>query len=144
MGGIMLIHVRPCLFALLVTMSGTLAAQTPDMSGTWLSNSDASLKWILDQKSGTIHVQEVVGDKVEADFTCPLTGQECSAKESGHAEKVMMYFNGNKLVEISEHGNSSVKKRLILSPDGKTLTVNTIPLSSDQKAETASFRRQSS
>jgi hypothetical protein len=139
----MFTHSKPYLLLLFVAMSGTLAAQTPDVSGTWLSNSDASLKWILDQKSGTIHVQELVGDKVEADFTCPLTGQECAAKESGRAEKVMMYFNGNKLVQICEHGNSSVKKRLVISPDGKTLTVNTVPLSSDQKAETISFRRQS-
>jgi len=139
----MFTHSKSYLFLLLVTMSGTLAAQTPDVSGTWQSNSDVSLKWILDQKSGTIHVQELVGDKVEADFTCPLTGQECDAKEGGHSEKVMMYFNGDKLVEICERGNSSVKKRLILSADGKTLTVNTVPLSSDQKAETISFRRQS-
>ena len=139
----MFTHSKPYLLLVFVAMSGTLAAQTPDVSGTWLSNSDASLKWIINQKSGTIHVQELMGDKVEADFTCPLTGQECAAKEGGHSEKVMMYFNGTKLVEISEHGSSSVKKRLVLSPDGKTLTVNTVPLSSDQKAETISFRRQS-
>ena len=83
------------------------------------------------------------GDKVEAEFTCSLNGEECPVKEAGHSEKVMMYFNGEKLVEIRERGDSTVKRWLTLSPDGKTLKVETVPLSSDQRAETVEFRRQS-
>ena len=82
------------------------------------------------------------GDRVEVEFTCALNGQECPAKEEGHSEKIMMYFNGDKLVEIRERANGTVKQRLTVSADGKTLSVETIPLSSDEKAETQAFRRQ--
>jgi hypothetical protein len=119
-----------------------LAAQTQDVSGSWVSDSDASVKWILDQKANEIHVREVAGDKVQADFTCPLSGKECVVKEDGHSEKIMMYFNGDKLVEIREHGSETIKQRLAVSSDGKMLTVETVPLASDQKAGQRSFRRQ--
>jgi predicted ATP-binding protein involved in virulence len=126
-----------------IALPVALAAQTPDFSGTWQSDSNAAQKWVLDQKDGHIHVQEMNGDRVEADFTCALNGQECAAKENGRSEKIMMYFNGDKLVEIRERNAVSSKQRLTVSGDGKTLTVETVPLSSDQKAETTSFRRQS-
>jgi hypothetical protein len=119
-------------------------AQTPDLSGTWVDSSHASQKWILEQKDGKLHVKELDGDKVEANYTCSLDGQECEAKEEGHSEKIMMYFNGTKLVKICEKGASTVKQRLEVSADGKTLNVETVPLSSDQRAETVSFRRQDS
>jgi hypothetical protein len=119
----------------------TLAAQTPDLSGTWVADSNGSEKWVLEQKQDKMHVRELSGDKVESEFTCSLDGQECA--EKGHHEKIMMYFNGAKLVEIRERGNGSTKQRLAVSADGKTLTVETVPLSSDQKAETMMFHRQS-
>ena len=118
------------------------AAQTPDLSGNWVADSNASNKWILQQKDGKMHVQEMIGDKVETEFTCSLYGQECSARENGHAEKITMYFNGTKLVELRERNGSTVKQRLTLSDDGKTLSVETVPLSSNDKPETMSFRRQ--
>ena len=127
---------------LIVASAFTLAAQTPDVSGTWLSDSNANQKWVLDQKDGKVHQQELKEGGVEADFTCSLSGEECKAKEDGHSEKIMMYFNGTKLVEICERENGSIKKWLIVSPDGKTLTVETVPLSTSQKSEKISFHRQ--
>jgi hypothetical protein len=82
------------------------------------------------------------GDKVKADFTCSLSGQECSVKEDGHAEKVMLYFNGANLVEIRERGGDTIKERFTVSADGKTLTEETVPLAPTQKSETVSFHRQ--
>ena len=55
-------------------------------------------------------------------------------EKTSRAEKVMMYFNGDKLVEIRERGNDAIKQRLTVSADGKTLTVETVPLDSNQKA----------
>jgi hypothetical protein len=129
---------QSCLAGLLGCL--TLSAQLPDLSGTWVSDSNASEILVLDQKPDKVHVQEMTARKVDAEFTCALNGQECSAK--GHHEKIMMYFNGPKLVEIREHGNSNVKQRLALSADGKALTIETVPLSAEQKAETTSFHRQ--
>jgi len=119
----------------------TVAAQTPDLSGTWVSDANGSEKIVVDQKPDKMHIQEMSGNKVENEFTCPLDGQECSSKD--HHEKIMTYFNGAKLVEIRERGSASTKQRLAVSPDGKTLTVETVPLSSDQKAETIQFHRES-
>jgi hypothetical protein len=97
-------------------------AQSPDLSGTWQSQTNGAQKWVLDQKSDKIHIKEMDGDKVEADFTCSLYGQECPAKLDGRSE--------------------TIKQRLELSADGKTLTVETVPLDSNQKTETETFRRQ--
>jgi len=129
---------------LLAVFLPTLGAQTPDVSGTWRSDSDASLEWILSQKSGNVHVQELSGEKVEADFTCSLNGAACQVKEKGHSEKLTFFFNGAKLVEIRERGSKTFEQRLSVSADGKTLTVETVPLMPDQKAETLLFHRQTS
>lgn len=121
-----------------------LSAQTPDLTGTWLSESNASQKLVLNQKDGKIHFQEMSGEKVDIDFTCSTSGQECEAKENGHSEKITMYFNGAKLVELRERGNDTIKQRLALSNDGKVLTVETVPLSSQEQIRIESFRRQPS
>jgi hypothetical protein len=118
------------------------AGQTPNLSGTWIADANGSLKLVFEQKGGNLHVQEMEGEKVKADFTCTLNGQECSVKQDGHSEKVMLYFNGAKLVEIRERGADTIKERFTVSDDGKTLTEETVPLSATQKAETLSFRRQ--
>jgi len=115
----------------------------PDVSGTWVYSSSQSVKWTFEEKDGKIHVQEANGDKIVADYTCPLNGQECTVKEDGHSEKVMIYFNGNKLVEIVERSdNDALKRRMTLSPDGKTMDVEVIPLSSSEKSEQVRFQRQ--
>jgi len=130
--------------ALTVAVCLPVAAQTPDLSGTWVADSNGSQKWVLDQKAGKMHIQEMTGDKVEAEFTCSMDGQECVTKENGHREKIVMYFNGAKLVEIRERGGSSFKQRLAVSADGKTLTVESVPLTSQQKPEIMSFHREQS
>jgi uncharacterized protein YycO len=135
-------NICTCVLAVAVCMP--LMAQTPDLSGTWQSQSNGAQKWVLDQKSDKIHIKEMEGDKVEADFTCSLYGQECPVKLDGRSEKITMYFNGDKLVELHDRGSETIKQRLAVSADGKTLTVETVPLSSDQKVETESFSRQSS
>ena len=74
---------RTVLFGLLLTaaLSNVFAGQTPNVTGTWLADSNGTLKLIFDQKNSQLHVQEVEGDKVKTDFTCSLNGQECSVKE---------------------------------------------------------------
>jgi len=130
------------LSGLLFLAASAIASQTPDVSGTWLADSNASVKLIFKQKDGQLHVQELNGDKVKADFTCSLSGQECDVKQEGHPEKVMLYFNGAKLVEIRERGTDTIKERFTLSVDGTTLTEETVPLTADQRRETLLFRRQ--
>jgi hypothetical protein len=124
-----------------------IAAQTPaspDITGTWVEESSGAAKWVLAEKDGSIHVVQMNGDKVQADFTCPLNGKECDIKQGGRSEKVMIYYNGDKLVEIIEGHDGTTKKRLSVSADGKTLDVELVPLSSADKAEKTVFHRQTS
>jgi hypothetical protein len=125
--------------------SAGIVAQTPtdpDVSGTWVQSSNEAIKWTFAQKDNKMHVQEMNGDKVIADFTCSLGGQECEVTEDGRPEKIMMYYNGPKLVAIRERGNDAVKQRISVSADGKTLQMETVPLSAAQKSETLTFERQ--
>jgi hypothetical protein len=137
---------RLSLLSIALVVPMLLAAQTPgrpDVSGTWIEQSNGANKWILAEKDGSMHVTEMTGDKVETDFICPLTGRECEIKQQGRPEKMMVYYNGNKLVEIREGRDGVEKKRLSVSSDGKTLNVEIVPLSSKDKKETLSFQRQS-
>jgi hypothetical protein len=43
---------------------------------------------------------------------------------------------------FKERGNDTVKRRFTLSADGKTLDVEMIPLSSEQKPEKLTFQRE--
>ncbi len=53
----------------------------------------------------------------------------------------MVYFNGNRLVEILEGHDGVTKRRLTVSPDGNLLTVELVPLTSQDKGEKMLFRR---
>jgi hypothetical protein len=133
------------LAASMLAFSGGVLAQTPgasDISGTWVESSNESIKWVFDPKDDKMHVQKMNGDTVVADFTCTLSGQECGVKEDGRPEKIMIYYNGPQLIAIRERGNDVLKQRISVSSDGKTLQVETVPLSGSQKSETVTFQRQ--
>jgi hypothetical protein len=133
-----------------VILAGVLAvgalgqsnATSGALSGVWVSSSDSAMKLTLDAKDNQIHFQETNGGKLVIDYTCPTSGQECQAKEDGHTEKVMVYFNGPKLVELTERGSEVDKRRFELSPDGNTMQLEIIPLSSSGKTETMKFQRE--
>jgi hypothetical protein len=133
----------------IVVLSGTFAAAAfgqasnapPDISGSWVNTANGANKMVLTEKDGKLRVQEFNGgDKPAADYLCALDGRECAVKEDGRSEKVMVYFNGPKLVEIKERGNDTVKRRFTLSADGKTLEVEMVPLSGEQKPEKLTFQ----
>jgi hypothetical protein len=133
----------------IVALSGTFAAaafaqasnEPPDISGSWVNAANGANKMVLTEKDGKLHVQEFSnGDKPVTDYLCALDGRECAVKEEGRSEKVMLYFNGSKLVEIKERGNDTVKRRFTLSADGKTLDVEMVPLSGEQKPEKLTFQ----
>jgi hypothetical protein len=116
-------------------------ASDPDLSGTWLDG--AASKITFNEKGDEIQVREMDGDRVIADFSCNLSGQQCDVKEAGHTVKVTMYYNGSKLVEITERGNDVEKRRFSLGQDGATMQMEIIPLSSPNgKATTRTYRKQ--
>lgn len=124
----------------------SMPAQTtakPDISGTWVESSNQAVKWVFAQKDDSMHIRETNGDKLVADFTCAIDGQECAVKEDGRPIKIMLYYNGPAFIAIRERGGNDVhKERITLSVDGKTLVVETVPLFPPQKSEKLTFERQ--
>ena len=117
------------------------APASPDFSGTWQSESDGAVKWVLKQDDGKIHIQELRGSGVEADYSCPLGGTECNIEDSGHSEKTCLYFNGPKLVELRTRGEDVVKRRFTLSDGGKTMELELLPISPPGKTEKLAFQK---
>ena len=141
----MRLSILTILLGALFSLSAQTSNQTsnqPDVSGTWVSENNDHVTWILTQKNDALHTVESAGDKSSADFTCPLTGQTCDVKIDGHSEKMMVYYNGGWLVEILEGHSGVTKRRLSVSADGKVLTVELVPLSSQDKGEKMLFRRE--
>ena len=128
----------------LVPVSLGQSASDPDLSGTWIDNSNANTRITFQEKGDKIQVHETDGDKVIADYTCNLSGQQCEIKEDGHSAKVMIYYNGSKLVEITERGSDVSKRRFSLSKDGNSMTMELIPLSSEGKTITRTYQKQDS
>lgn len=117
-------------------------SSAPDLSGTWLDNSNNAIKMAFQEKGDNIKVHETDGDKVVADYSCTLNGTQCEVKEDGRPVKVMIYYNGSKLVEITERGSDVEKRRFSLSSDGNTMQMEVIPMSSSGKTTTHTFQKQ--
>lgn len=117
-------------------------ASDPDLSGNWLDNANSAVRISLKEKDDKIQVHEQDGDRVIVDYTCNLNGQQCNFKEEGRKATVTLYYNGPKLVEITECGNQVEKRTFALAQDGKTLQVDTIPLSSQGKTSTRTYRKE--
>lgn len=115
-----------------------------NVCGNWVNTSDSAKKLTVAEKGDTIHVEEMSGSRVVLDYTCPLNGQECEAKENGRPLKVMTYLNGPNLVELQERGSEVEKRRFVPGTDGKKMQLEVIPLSSSEKTETVAFERESS
>ena len=124
----------PCSFA--------QSSSDPDMSGTWVDQSNAGHKIDMQEKGDKIQVREMDGDRILANYTCNLTGSQCSFKEDGRTVDVMMYYNGPKLVEIKTRGSDVEKRRFTLADDGKTMQVEVIPLSGDGKTVRSTYQKQ--
>src|SRR5262252_7454595 len=112
--------------------------QRPDLSGKWrieVSKSEihsrvpSELTWQIEQKEDAIHLtQQTSTGKKPDEFQCNTDGKDCKAKEEGHPATVSFYYNGPVLVELESEGNNDTvtKKRMQVSPDGSTLTVEII------------------
>lgn len=120
-------------------LSATAAADRPELSGTWQLDAaksqfaDVKMKaatWSIAQKDASINIAQAItesnGKQVKIDVDCSTEGQPCTIKEAGQPTQVTMYYNGPALVMLEQlHGTEMVtKKRILLSADGKTLTVD--------------------
>ena len=97
--------------------------------------------WALDGSGDSIHVVKSAGSQTLAEFECNTVGKECAVEDAGRRSKVSMWFNGPKLVELETRGAEIVKRRFIITGDGDTMDLETIPIAPSGKVETAHFKR---
>jgi hypothetical protein len=108
-------------------ISAALAAETPDFSGKWQfdaskskgQSDDAVL--MIDQKSGSIHVQALSqSNQTLLDYTCGTGGKECDIQDGGKPAKISLWYMGPTLVvlETGRNGEEVVKRKMAMSKDG--------------------------
>jgi hypothetical protein len=115
-----------------------LAADRPSLNGTWEMDAshsqvaDAKLKgqsWLITQNDDSVEISEILTDTAGKQrkivIQCNTDGKDCKIKENGQPTQVSMYYNDDRLVMLEQwHGTDFVtKKRMKISDDGKTLTV---------------------
>jgi len=122
-----------------------LAADHPDLTGTWQSKSEAPQirQMEIQQKDGSIEITDATdpsGKEKKFDIRCNTMGKECKLKE----EQVSMWFNGPMLVLMeTRRGNEVViKKRMTLSEDGKTLTMEVQHIAPPAEKESLTYTKQ--
>lgn len=113
------------------------------LAGSWqlqTAGAKEASSYTLQPQDNGMHISGSEGAKTVVDFDCKM-GQECEIKDAGHRAKVMMYFNGAKLVETETIGSRVVKKRYTVTGDGNTMELEVIPLEPEGKTETMVFKR---
>ena len=74
-------------------------------------------------------VQKTQERKNPDDIRCATDGKDCKIKDEGRSATVSFYYNGPVLVELESEGQNRdtvTKKRMHVSSDGSTLTVEVI------------------
>jgi hypothetical protein len=118
-------------------LMGKWELQTAKTSGTspiWI------VEDVIKNRDEFIHITRLVGGQTVSDFECNV-GLECVIKVSGKSAKVMMYFNGGKLVETETKGNDVVKRRFALSDSPDVLEVEVMRVVPAGNTEKLVFKR---
>lgn len=135
-------------------------------TGAWAATPDLSCNWVLDPSQSpaahgdtiqlsiqqspdqiTFHrtLLESNGRRLEYSFACAPNGSTCDFDENGHKAKVTLWYDGDKLVIAKTGGPSrdaTTERRLELSQDGKTLTVQYTNYSENGNPEKLVFKKQ--
>jgi len=114
--------------------------QRAKLTGSWQEASDAKEAWVLQPVPDGMHITSSTAGKTVVEVDCKMA-QECDIKDSGHHAKVMMYFNGPKLVATETMGSRIVKRRFTVTGDDNTMELEVIPIEPDGKTETIVFKR---
>jgi hypothetical protein len=141
-----------------VMIAGTAAneAAPPDFSGNWRLDATkspeangATITVAIQNEAGKINYQrterERSGRELTARFTCAIGGTQCDMDENGHKAKVSLWYDGSALMILKTNGpkeDETTERRLQLSPDGKTLTVQFTNLDGSNKPETLVFTKE--
>ena len=113
--------------ALLVLCVSALAAEKPDLSGTWRADGGDVL--IIEQSGDDVHLRSGKGVQRITDVKCNTMGKQCEGRVAGDSAKVSYWFNGPSLIEMAIDGKNVIETRRRLSEDGKQLIVEVIKIS---------------
>jgi hypothetical protein len=137
----------------ILLLGRSAAADRPNLSGKWLLDvahsqiRDSKLQTeTLDvqQKDDAVEIAEDVssgGKNRKSEYRCPVDGSMCKVKDLS----VMLYYDGGTLivVEMSQNNKVVIKKRLTLSEDGQTLSIDLSHLEpAGLKGESLKFVKQ--
>jgi hypothetical protein len=136
--------VRPLLFVIAFTAAAAIAADRPELGGTWQLSSkhDTKLKFetlLIRQTADGIQITES-GGKEPLDVACGVGAQQCKLKEG----QVSFWYNGPALVMMETHHNGDVvtKTRLVPAGDGKTLNLEMTRILPAGSTATYTFTKQ--
>lgn len=138
----------------MVTVANALG--TPDFSGNWhldparsQETEGATVNLSIRNESGKINYERTLREKngrqVVARFTCAVDGSQCALDENGHKAKVSLWYDGSALMMLKTDGpkeDETTERRLQLSPDGKTLTVQFTNMAGNDKPEKLVFTKE--
>ena len=119
-------------------MTGAWAQDRPELNGVWQLDpahcafSEIRLKsqtLSIKQEDESIKVEDTAteegGKERKLEFECNTNGRECNVKLNGQPAKISAYYHGAVMVVIEQRrvNDSTIRKRLKTSEDGKTLTI---------------------
>lgn len=127
----------------------------PNLSGKWKIDeartepgpASKDLVLVVERKGQDIRIEETRGPNPKedvSDFTCGTMGKECSMQDGGEQAKVSLYYSGPVLVVLKTQGRKSdavEKRRISLSPEGDSLTVEITHIDPEGKAEKLVFSK---
>ncbi len=114
------------------------------LEGKWQQsegNGVAKATWTLENMGDSIHVVNSNRTETIEEFDCNTLGKECAVKNAGHKSTVSLWFNGAALVELETTGNQVVKRRFIVTGNGDTMDLETIPIAPSGQPDTVHFTR---
>jgi len=137
--------VRPLLFLIALTAAAVIAADRPELDGTWQLTSarDARLKFetlLIQQTPDGLKITESGAKDKTVEFACAVDASECKLKEGA----ISFYYDGPALVMMETHHNHDVaiKTRLVPAEDGKSLTLEVTRVSPPGSSSTYTFKKQ--
>src|SRR5579885_1294939 len=102
---------RSLLITVLVYLPSAFAGDGVDrtnLAGTW---EDSGSRWVIENKGDSMHFAYSENGQPAAEFQCEVGGKECEVKDNGKKAKVMLWFNGPKLVQMETRGSEVFKRR---------------------------------
>jgi hypothetical protein len=144
----------PWLFVSVLMLGTGMAADHPNLNGTWLlDQSQSAIKdshpdaLSITQKPDSVQISLVSEDKDRTlEIDCRTLGQDCKVTEGGKPVQLSVYYNGPRLVLVQfggRHQENGIKRRFGLSDDGNSLQMEIIHImASGEKTENFTFIKQ--